>query len=167
MAVSRAMRRLLRVLEMQEEQTRAQMASALADLRRLERALDAAGERERAGRRLVKASASASDSLNPARDPVRDPTREPMRGPIIDRLAGVAESRMASRQTAALKPRIAGAAAAANERRREFLDKRIERRQAETVIAHAEAQESAEAGRRGQREADDWFLGKSREDKTP
>jgi aspartokinase len=146
MAVSRAMRRLLRVLEMQEEQAKVQMESALADLRRLERALNAAGERERAGRQLVKTSAMASEST--------------------DRLAGVEESRMASRQAAALKPRIAGAGTAVNERRREFMDKRVERRQAETVIERAEAQEAAEAGRRGQRESDDWFLGKSLREKN-
>jgi|HubBroStandDraft_2_1064218.scaffolds.fasta_scaffold482225_1 aspartokinase len=146
MAVSRAMRQLLRLLEMQEEQAKVQMESALADLRRLERALNAAGERERAGRQLVKTSAMASEST--------------------DRLAGVEESRMASRQAAALKPRIAGAGTAVNERRREFMDKRVERRQAETVIERAEAQEAAEAGRRGQRESDDWFLGKSLREKN-
>jgi hypothetical protein len=158
MAVSRAMRRLLRVLEMQEEQARAQMESALADLRRLERTLDAAGEREREGRRLVNASAMASAAENATQNEATNEMR--------DRLAGVEESRMASRQAAALKPRIAGAGTAVNERRREFLDKRIERRQAETVIEHAEALESTEARRRGQRESDDWFLGKSLREKN-
>jgi aspartokinase len=146
MAVSRAMRRLLRVLEMQEEQARAQMESALADLRKLERALDAAGERERAGRRLVKTSAAMNETTDP----------------IIDRLAGVEESRTASRQAAALKPKIATAGAQVSERRREFLDKRVERRQAETVISRAAEQEASESGRRVQRELDDWFLDKSR-----
>jgi hypothetical protein len=149
MAVSRAMRRLLRVLEMQEEQARVQMESALADLRRLERALNAAGERERAGRRLVKTSATASAAGSE----------------VTDRLAGVEESRMASRQSAALKPRITGAGAAVSERRREFLDKRIERRQAETVIERVEAQDSTEARRRAQRDSDDWFQGKSLREK--
>lgn len=150
MAVSRAMRRLLRLLEMQEEQARVQMESALADLRRLERALNAAGERERAGRRLVTASAAENAAVNET----------------TDRMAGVEESRMASRQAAALKPRLAGAGAAVKERRREFLDKRIERRQAETVIEHAETKESTEVRRRGQRESDDWFLGKSLREKN-
>ena len=150
MAVSRAMRRLLRVLEMQEEQARVQMESALGDLRRLERALNAAGERERAGRRLVTSSAAANATASEA----------------TDRLAGVEESRMASREAAALKPRIAGAGAVVNERRREFLDKRIERRQAETVIEHAETLEATESRRRGQRESDDWFLGKGLREKN-
>lgn len=157
MAVSRAMRRLLRVLEMQEEQAKAQMERALADLRRLERALDAAGERERAGRRLVNTSANASAAENAMANAAANES--------MDRLAGVEESRMAIRQSTALKPRIAGAGAAVNERRREFLDKRIERRQAETVIERAEAKESTEARRRGQRDSDDWFLGKSLREK--
>jgi flagellar export protein FliJ len=140
------MRRLLRVLEMQEEQARAQMASALADLRRLERALAAAGERERAGRQLVKASAASSETT--------------------DRLAGVEEARMAIRQAAALKPKIAHAGAAVSERRQKFLDKRVERRQAETVIVHAETQEASEARRREQRDLDGWFLGKERREEN-
>jgi hypothetical protein len=146
MAVSRAMRRLLRVLEMQEEQARLQMESALAELRKLERALDATGHRERVGRQFVKASAAASDSA--------------------DRLAGVEESRMASRQAAILKPKAASAGSLASERRGEFLGKRVERRQAETVIAHAEERETSETGRRVQRELDEWFLGKSRQEKN-
>jgi hypothetical protein len=153
MAVSRAMRRLLRVLEMQEEQAKVQMESALADLRRLERALDAAGERERAGRWLVHSSAIAGET----------PGTIPNIDPITDRLAGVEEARLAGRQAAALKPKIACAGAAVNERRQEFLDRRVERRQAETVIAHGEAQQAEEADRRRQRELDDWFLGKKQQ----
>jgi hypothetical protein len=45
-----------------------------------------------------------------------------------------------------------------NLRQREFLGKRIERRQTETLIKEAEALESVEAGRRAQRDLDDWFL---------
>ena len=51
MAASHGMRRLLRVLELEEEHYRAQMEAALADLRQLEEALMTAGEQERAGRR--------------------------------------------------------------------------------------------------------------------
>ena len=45
-----------------------------------------------------------------------------------------------------------------NRGRQAFLGKRIERRQAETLIEEAEALESVEAGRRAQRDLDDWFL---------
>lgn len=138
MAVSRAMRRLLRVLEIQEEQYRTALASALADLKRLEGAMAATTERERGGRRLVSASASS--------------------GELEDRLAGLEETRAARRQAAALTPRIAEARLRAGARQREFLSKRIERRQAETLIRKAESEDEIEAGRRRQQGLDDWFL---------
>ena len=138
MAVSRAMRRLLRLLEIQEEQHRAALAAALADLKRLEEAMSATVERERGGRRLLAASASA--------------------GELMDRLAGLEETRAARRHATALAPRIAQARLAASARQREFLEKRIERRQAETLIRKTEASDNIEAGRRQQQGLDDWFL---------
>jgi hypothetical protein len=138
MAVSRAMRRLLQVLEIQEEGCRAAMESARAELKRLERALTRSVERERGGRRLVAASAAT--------------------GEITDRIAGIEETRVAKYIAAALTPRIAEAELAVNTRRREFLGKRIERRQTETLIEEAEALENVEAERRAQRDLDDWFL---------
>jgi flagellar export protein FliJ len=140
MAVSRAMRRLLRVLGRQEEQCQVEMEAALADLRRLESALNAAGERDRTGRRLVSASATT--------------------GEMIDRLAGLEESHEALQRSRALSSRIAGAQETVIARRERFLSKRVERRQAETVVEKMQDADVAEAGRRGQRELDDWFLGK-------
>ncbi len=142
MAVSRAMRRLLRVLEIQEEQYRAALASALADLKRLEGAMAATAERDRGGRRLVAASAST--------------------GELEDRLAGLEETRAARRHAMVLAPRITEAKLRAGARQREFLSKRIERRQAETLIRKTEAEDKIEAGRRAQQGLDDWFLGGAR-----
>ena len=138
MAVSRAMRRLLQVLEIQEEECRAAMESARAELKRLEQALAWSVERERGGRRLVAASAAT--------------------GEITDRIAGIEETHVAKRIAKALAPRIAESESAVNSRQHEFLGKRIERRQTETLIEEAEALESVEAGRRAQRDLDDWFL---------
>ncbi len=138
MTVSRAMRRLLQVLEIQEEECRAAMESARAELQRLERALTRNVERERGGRRLIAASAAT--------------------GEIADRIAGIEEGRVAERIAVALTPRIAESESAVNLRRSEFLGKRVERRQTETLIEEAEALESVEAGRRAQRDLDDWFL---------
>jgi hypothetical protein len=138
MAVSRTMKRLLRVLEIQEEQYRAALASALADLKRLEGAMAATAERERGGRRLVAASASS--------------------GELEDRLAGFEETRAARRHAAVLAPRIAEAKLRAGARQREFLSKRIERRQAETLIRKAESEDEIAADRRRQQGLDDWFL---------
>ncbi len=147
MPVSRAMRRLLQVLEIQEEESRAAMESARGELHRLERALEASQQRERLGRRLVAASAAT--------------------GEVVDRMAGLEESRAAARLAKALAPRIEEAAEAVEELRQVFLAKRIERRQTETLIEETEAQDKVEAERRGQRDLDDWFLGRhdAREEK--
>jgi hypothetical protein len=138
MAVSPAMRRLLRLLEIQEDQYRAALASALADLKRLEGAMAVTAERDCGGRRLVAASASTGD--------------------LEDRLAGLEETRTARRHAVALAPRIGEAKLRAGARQREFLSKRIERRQAETLVRKTESQDEIEAGRRRQQELDDWFL---------
>ena len=138
MAVSRAMRRLLQVLEIQEEECRAAMESARAELKRLEEALTRSVERARGGRRLVAASAAT--------------------GEIVDRIAGIEETVVAKRIAIALAPRIADSKSAVDLRQREFLGKRIARRQTGTLIEEAEALESVAAGRRAQRDLDEWFL---------
>jgi hypothetical protein len=132
------MRRLLQVLEIQEEECRAAMESARAELKQLEQALTRSVERERGGRRLVAASAAT--------------------GEITDRIAGIEETHVAKRIAAALTPRIAEAESVVELRQDEFLSKRIERRQTETLIEEAETLERVEAGRRAQRDLDDWFL---------
>jgi flagellar biosynthesis chaperone FliJ len=144
MAVSRAMRRLLSVLEIQEEGCRAAMESARAELGSLEKALNQSVQRERDGRRLVSSSAAT--------------------GEVTDRIAGLEHARAAHRAAIALAPRIAEAGSAVEELRREFLGKRIERRQAETLIEGAETLDKAEAARRAQRDLDEWFL--NRRDKS-
>jgi len=142
MAVSRTLRRLLSVLEIQEDQYRAALASALADLGRLEEAMAATAKRDRGGRRLVAASAST--------------------GELADRLAGLEETRASRRHAAALMPRIADAKLAATARQQEFLSKRIERRQAETLIRKTRAEDDLEAARRTQQGLDEWFLRRKR-----
>ena len=138
MAVSSAMRRLLRVLEIQESERRTAMESARAELSRLEHAWGQGVGRERGGRRLVAASATTGD--------------------VTDRIAGIEETRTAKRIAQALEPRLAEMEAAVSTRWREFLGKRIERRQTETLIEETEALDKVEAGRRAQRDLDDWFL---------
>jgi hypothetical protein len=46
--------------------------------------------------------------------------------------------------------------------RQEFLAKRIERRQVETLIRKIGAGDAVDAGRRAQRDLDDWFLSRAR-----
>jgi hypothetical protein len=138
MAVSRALRHLLRVRDLEEGQRRLALESALNEQRRLENALAATSERARRGRRLVATSANT--------------------GELPDRLAGLEETRAAVRHAAVLTPRIADAELDVAALRQEYLAKRIERRQAETVIRETEAKEAIESSRRGQRTLDDWYL---------
>lgn len=137
MAVSRALRRLLRIRDLQEEQSRQVLESALGELRRLENARMATFERGCGGRALIRASAQT--------------------GQLTDRLAGLEEIRSAGCRAAALKPRIGAMEEEVAELRQEFLAKRIERRQAETLIEETEARDAAESGRRSQQTLDDWY----------
>lgn len=137
MAVSRALRRVLRVRDLEEEQCRLALESALSELSRLEHALIATSDRDRRGRRLIEASAHS--------------------GELPDRLAGLEESHAAVRRANALIPRIAEAELDVAELRQLYLDKRIERRQAETLIEEAEARDAVEAERRSQQGLDDWY----------
>lgn len=137
MAVSRALRRLLHMRDIEEEQSRLALDSALGELYRLQRALEATADRDRSGRRLVGISART--------------------GELTDRLAGLEESCAAGRDAAALTRRIAESELDVAALRQEFLAHRVERRQAETLIREAEAQEAIEAGRRSQQAIDGWY----------
>jgi len=138
MAVSRALRRLLRVLTLQEDQCRLALESAVSGLRQLERAYRATSDQARNGRLLVVSSART--------------------GELPDRLAGIEETHSAHRRSSALAPRIADAESEVAARRQEFLAKRVECRQAETLIREAEARDSVISARRTQQGMDDWFL---------
>jgi hypothetical protein len=137
MAVSRALRRLLRIRELEEEQCRLALESTLGELNRLECALTATVERDRRGRRLVETSART--------------------GQLPDRLAGLEEARAADRLVAVLEPRIVVKEEEVAERRQQFLLKRVEHRQAETLIQQTEARDAIEAGRSNQQRLDDWY----------
>jgi hypothetical protein len=137
MAVSRALRRLLRIRDLEEEQCRRALDSAVGERNRLEHALTATSERDRLGRRLVEASAHS--------------------GELPDRLAGLEEMRAAERLVTVLVPRIAEVEVKVAELQREFLLKRVERRQAETLIQETEARDVIEAERHSQQGLDDWY----------
>ncbi|HUV69493.1 MAG TPA: hypothetical protein VMW15_07515 [Terracidiphilus sp.] len=141
MAVSRALRRLLRVLEIEEDQCRLALESAVAELAHLERSLASVSERAQRGRKLIHASAQS--------------------GELSDRLAGIEETRAARRRAEALRPRIADAELNVESLRQVFLNKRVECRQAETLICETEARDALVAGRRSQQALDDWYLNRS------
>ncbi|HKM56878.1 MAG TPA: hypothetical protein VJY33_25960, partial [Isosphaeraceae bacterium] len=130
MAASRALRRLLRVLTIEEEQSRLALESAVGELRLLERAFAATANQARCGRRLVGSSVHS--------------------GELSDRLAGIEETHSSERRAAALEPRIAAAESSVEALRYAFLAKRVECRQAETLIQEAAARDAIVAGRRAQ-----------------
>src|SRR5450631_4138657 len=105
MAVSRALRRLLRVRELGEEQCRLALESAQGGLARLQSALARTIERARGGRRLVGASART--------------------GEVADRFAGLEETIGAERLAQVLSPRIEAAEEEVILLREEFLAKRV------------------------------------------
>lgn len=137
MAVSRALRRLLRIRDLEEEQGRLALEAAQADLSRLKQALESTIDRDRRGRRLVELSARS--------------------GELPDRLAGLEEARTAVRVAQALAPRILNQEQDVADFREQYLAKRIERRQAETLIEEAEARDALDAERKSQQGLDDWF----------
>lgn len=138
MAVLRAVRRLFRVLEIEEEQKRQVLAAAQAELSQLRNSFAAARMRATGGRELIVSSAKTGD--------------------LPDRLAGLEETRAAQRSADFLEPRIANAETQVGALREMFLSKRVERRQAETLIHEAEAEDAIQADRRGQQSLDDWYL---------
>jgi len=144
--VSGALRRLLGVRNLEEEQHRASLESALAELHALEHALALARARERGGRARVSFSASDPDPAG--------------------RIAALVESSSAARHAAALAYRISAAEQEADRLRRQFLLKRLERRQAETLIREEEARDTVQAERRAQQHADDWFSSRAERGKA-
>ncbi len=137
MGVSKALQRLLRVRAIEEEQHRLALESSVGELRNLERARDAADARERQGRDGV--------------------TKSVLSGELADRQAGLVEVTVAQGQARALAPRIAWSEAQAIRLRQDYLEKRVERRQAETLIEEAAAEDAVCSNRRTQQSLDDWY----------
>jgi hypothetical protein len=138
MVVSKIVRRLLRVLDLEEELRRRELESAQAELALLDTALRTAGERERDGRLLFTAAVQSED--------------------LRDRLAGQAEVLAGRRRGVVLQQFIKQSSRAEEELRAALLEKRVERKQAETLVQAAQARESLEEGRRTQQSLDCWYL---------
>lgn len=143
MAVSRGLRRLLHVLELEEEQRRTALELAVGELRRIEQAQQAAGERERRGRALVLTSFES--------------------GELVDRIAGIEESRSAGQLGELLAGWQQGAVATVEHCRTALVSKSIERKQTETLLEEAARRDAVEAARRSQNTLDEWYLSRLRD----
>jgi hypothetical protein len=147
MAVSKALQRLLRIRDMEVEQRKLALDSALQELRGFEGARDLAIVREREGRQLIGTSARSGD--------------------VADRQAGLVETAAARRRVHLLAPRVAASEAESVRLRQDFLEKRRERRQAKTLIEGIMAQEAIESIRRGQQALDDWYGSRRHREPVP
>jgi hypothetical protein len=85
---------------------------------------------------------------------------------LLDRIAGLEEGRAAGLQAAALAPRLKAMEEQVAMERQAFLARRVERRQAETLVSETEAQDAAGAGRRGQQALDEWYRSRLRRDQA-
>jgi hypothetical protein len=136
-AVSDSLRRLLHIRTLEEEQRKIALDAALAELHRLENALTAMRARERSGRDHVALSSRSCDAT--------------------DRIAAIVECESARHGAEIIEARIPEAALRVSSAREEYLQKRVERRQVETVIEETRAALDAEAARRAQQGTDEWF----------
>ncbi len=134
MPVSKALRRLLHVRDVEEEQHRLRLESALSELLVLQRARLSANSRARGGRALLVAAVRAAE--------------------ITDRTAALVECQAGIQCASALALTISVAESNVLHLRETYLQKRLERRQAQTLVEEADVQEAVESGRRGQQVLD-------------
>ena len=137
MRASKAIERLLRIRALEVEQRRESLESALGELDALKRGRESARQSERQERARVGASVAS--------------------GEIVDRQAALVQMETARRRSRLLEPRIAASELETTRLRQELLAKRLERRQAGTLVEEAEAREQIESGRRSQKAVDDWY----------
>lgn len=146
MAVSKTVRRLLHVLELEEGSRRRELEASQSELAQLEGALTAASKQGIEGR-LLFASGVRSDDLS-------------------DRLAGQAEIDAGRRCGEVLQQCIQESTQVVESLRTAFIEKRVERKQAETLVKAAEARVSLEEDRRTQQSLDTWFLMRPSEERS-
>jgi phage I-like protein len=137
MPVSAAIRRLLHLRAMEEEQRRLTLESAVVEVHRVEHALHTTRTRQCSARQLL---AEAAHSPDPA-----------------DRISGLIELESAQRGAQVLEIRLDEARRRAADARHAYLSKRTEKRQVEALIREAEALHALQSTRREQQRVDDWF----------
>jgi flagellar biosynthesis chaperone FliJ len=137
MAALRILRRLRDIRQAEEEQSHAAMESAIAELERLITGLEETRMRIRRARQLIASSAQT--------------------GEFVDRIAGLEEIRLADLMAKTVAEYIHSAENTAQQKKREFLDKRIERLQVETVNEAMQARDAAEVNHKSQIALDDWY----------
>lgn len=142
MPISPALRKLLRIRELEEEQSRIALETALGEMNRLKRALAGTAQSGQAARRLF---ASGVQSEN-----------------LTDRVAGLQEMRAADHLAGALSRELVTAGPEVARLRERFLATRVQRRQAESLVNESESRAETEEERRNQRDLDDLYRARSK-----
>jgi hypothetical protein len=135
--IPQSLERLHSIRAAEEQQQRTQMNAALAELHRLQSALGKTRERLRQARSLVATSVCS--------------------GKHEDRIAGIEEAAIADRLAKLLAGKIKTAEQHFIQVRAQFLAKRVERRQVETLLDAAREQSAIEGNRKAQSALDEWF----------
>jgi flagellar export protein FliJ len=130
--------RLRKLRETEEQQKKSVLASAFEELHRLESELEFAKSHARRGRALLISSALSGDRA--------------------DRVAGMEEVAATGRLIDFLTVQLQVAADNVGTLLAEFLAKRIQRRQVQTLLESALTQSIAEERRKSQMLLDDWHL---------
>jgi flagellar export protein FliJ len=137
MAVRRVLTRLLRLRELEEEQSRIELEAAVGDRNRIQQDMAAAADRQMQGRRSFAAGIAGKDALG--------------------RTGAVMEMEQARQQRLRILPRLETMEAEVARQREEFLLRRTGRRQVETLVENEKGMAAIEAGRRAQQMLDDWY----------
>jgi flagellar export protein FliJ len=136
-SASRSLRRLLELRRAEEEHRKAQLQLAIGELSRLELSLRSARAQTQRGRALLAESIRTGDTEG--------------------RLTGMHEVEGSERRVHLLSARVRSLEAAVEKLRGDLLAKRLERRQAGSLVESAMAREDLERRRRSQLALDDWF----------
>ena len=137
MPTTPALRRLLHIRELEEEQRRVALETALGHLSQLREALSTSALRRRTGSKLIRSSVQS--------------------GEMSDRIAGIEEVRVAENHASVLSRQLAKAEAEMARLRERFLAIRVQRLQAKSLIEQSDARAATEEARRLQQDLDDLY----------
>jgi len=129
--------RLLRLREMEEEQSRHELEAAVGDRNRVAAELKNAIDRQAMGRRSLVSGIEERDCFG--------------------RTSAVIEMERARRMRMRVEPRLEAAEVEVKRQREEFLLRRAAREQVETLVDQERAATLEKTGRRAQQMLDDWY----------
>jgi len=137
LAERRVLARLLRLRELEEEQSRTELEAAVGVRNRVRVELAEVSDRQTLGRRNFATGIAARDPLG--------------------RTGAMMELERAREQQVKIRTRFDASEAEVARQREEFLLRRTERRQVETLVDDQQAMDVIETARRAQQMLDDWY----------